>query len=75
MLDRVAETQTADGCAGLAASSDVTVTYRNGITALSRCQLRDPAGTICALVGVNGRGKSTLFKAIMGFVPLAARRA
>lgn len=50
---------------------DVTVTYRNGHTALRAASFAIPAGTITALVGVNGSGKSTLFKAIMGFVPLA----
>lgn len=50
---------------------DVTVTYRNGHTALWDASFSLPAGSITALVGVNGSGKSTLFKAIMGFVPLA----
>ncbi len=50
---------------------DVTVTYRNGHTALRNAGFETPRGTITALVGVNGAGKSTLFKAIMGFVPLA----
>jgi manganese/iron transport system ATP-binding protein len=50
---------------------DVTVTYRNGHTALHHASFEIPKGTITALVGVNGAGKSTLFKAIMGFVPLA----
>ena len=50
---------------------DVTVTYRNGHTALHDTNFEIPTGTITALVGVNGSGKSTLFKAIMGFVPLA----
>ncbi|WP_205927689.1 manganese/iron ABC transporter ATP-binding protein [Rhizobium terricola] len=50
---------------------DVTVTYRNGLTALRHASFAIPKGTITALVGVNGAGKSTLFKAIMGFVPLA----
>ena len=50
---------------------DVTVTYRNGHTALHDTSFEIPKGTISALVGVNGSGKSTLFKAIMGFVPLA----
>ena len=49
----------------------ITVTYRNGHTALSNASFSIPRGTITALVGVNGSGKSTLFKAIMGFVPLA----
>lgn len=50
---------------------DVTVTYRNGHTALRDTNFEIPTGTISALVGVNGSGKSTLFKAIMGFVPTA----
>ena len=52
-------------------SRDVTVTYRNGHTALHNATFEIPTGTITALVGVNGAGKSTLFKAIMGFVPAA----
>ena len=50
---------------------DVTVTYRNGHTALWNASFEIPKGTVTALVGVNGAGKSTLFKAIMGFVPAA----
>ena len=53
---------------------DVTVTYRNGHTALRDASFAIPCGTITALVGVNGAGKSTLFKAIMGFVPAASGR-
>ena len=49
----------------------MTVTYRNGHTALWNASFEIPRGTITALVGVNGAGKSTLFKAIMGFVPTA----
>ncbi len=50
---------------------DITVTYRNGHTALHDASFEIPTGTITALVGINGSGKSTLFKSIMGFVPLA----
>lgn len=53
------------------AIDDVTVTYRNGHTALRDASFSLPRGSIAALVGVNGAGKSTLFKAIMGFVPAA----
>lgn len=49
----------------------ITVTYRNGHTALRDASFDIPKGTITALVGVNGSGKSTMFKAIMGFVPAA----
>ena len=53
-------------------ADNVTVTYRNGHTALHNASFDIPNSTICALVGINGSGKSTLFKAIMGFVPLAS---
>jgi manganese/iron transport system ATP-binding protein len=48
--------------------SDLTVTYPNGVTAMRDATFTLGPGTICALVGVNGSGKSTIFKAIMGFV-------
>ncbi|MEM1289420.1 MAG: manganese/iron ABC transporter ATP-binding protein [Pseudomonadota bacterium] len=57
--------------AGVSARN-VTVTYRNGVTALTDASFEVPSHTITALVGVNGAGKSTLFKALMGFLPLDA---
>jgi len=56
---------------GITASA-VTVTYRNGHTALHNANFNVPSGSITGLVGVNGAGKSTLFKAIMGFVPISS---
>ncbi|HLQ85821.1 MAG TPA: manganese/iron ABC transporter ATP-binding protein [Salinisphaeraceae bacterium] len=53
---------------------DVTVTYRNGHTALWDASFSLPRGTVTALIGVNGAGKSTLFKALMGFVRIADGR-
>lgn len=50
-------------------ATGLTVTYRNGFTALRDASFSVPQGSITALVGVNGAGKSTLFKALMGFVP------
>lgn len=64
------DTGSGDPAGGIMAR-DVTVTYRNGHTALHDASFEIPRGTITALVGVNGAGKSTLFKAIMGFVPTA----
>ncbi|KKN06118.1 hypothetical protein LCGC14_1080580 [marine sediment metagenome] len=64
------KTGSATDTAGIVVSN-VTVTYRNGHTALYDASFEIPRGTITALVGVNGAGKATLFKAIMGFVPAA----
>lgn len=50
------------------AVNNVSVTYRNGHTALRDASFSVPRSAIAALVGVNGSGKSTLFKALMGFV-------
>ena len=61
----------ADASSGIAVRH-LSVTYRNGHTALRDASFTIPNSTICALVGVNGSGKSTLFKALMGFVPLAS---
>jgi manganese/iron transport system ATP-binding protein len=47
---------------------NLSVTYGNGFTAMRNASFALDPGTICALVGVNGSGKSTIFKAIMGFV-------
>lgn len=67
MRDETGQTEAAEGIF----AEGVTVTYRNGLTALTDASFAIPQGTITALVGVNGAGKSTLFKAIMGFVPVA----
>ena len=72
MRDSAGEMAGAAGAGGEGIFAEgVTVTYRNGLTALTDASFAIPRGTITALVGVNGAGKSTLFKAIMGFVPVA----
>ena len=74
MLDeqsRIAATAATTATDGGLSARDVTVTYRNGHTALWNASFEIPRGTVTALVGINGAGKSTLFKAIMGFVPAA----
>ena len=48
--------------------NNVSVTYQNGHTALKNVSAALHSGTICGLVGINGAGKSSLFKTIMGFI-------
>ena len=70
-MNALTETARAADPAALGASISVrnlTVTYNNGFTAVQDASFDLDPGTICALVGVNGSGKSTIFKAIMGFV-------
>ena len=47
---------------------NLTVAYNNARLALYNATASVASGSITALVGPNGGGKSTLFKAIMGFV-------
>ena len=47
---------------------NLNVKYPNGNVALSDVSFKIPQGSITGLVGVNGAGKSTIFKAMMGFV-------
>ena len=49
-------------------AQDVTVTYRNGHTALRHASFEIPRGTITALVGVNGAGKSSMMRMLSGEV-------
>ncbi|WP_150539598.1 metal ABC transporter ATP-binding protein [Actinobacillus vicugnae] len=46
----------------------LSVRYNNGHLALHDVSFQLENGTICALIGVNGGGKSTLFKSLMGLV-------
>lgn len=50
----------------------VTVSYANGVTAVNDASFALGPGTICALVGINGSGKSTIFKTLMGFLKPAS---
>jgi len=50
--------------------SSVGVTYNNGVQAISNVSFSLSGGTICGLVGINGGGKSTLFKCLMGLLKL-----
>ncbi|MCO5159261.1 MAG: ABC transporter ATP-binding protein [Aquamicrobium sp.] len=52
---------------------NITVRY-GGLTALRDVTLELDEGGFVALVGANGAGKSSLFKALLGTAPLAAGR-
>jgi manganese/iron transport system ATP-binding protein len=46
----------------------ITVSYPNGVVAMRDASFLLAPGTICGLVGINGSGKSTIFKTIMGLL-------
>ena len=48
-------------------AEQICVDY-NGTVALYDASLKVDEGCICGLVGMNGAGKSTFFKALMGFI-------
>ena len=51
-------------------AKNLCVRYRNGHIALKNASFSISEGSISGLVGINGAGKSTIFKALMGFVPI-----
>ena len=48
----------------------LSVRYKNGHTAIKNATFSISKGSISGLVGINGAGKSTIFKALMGFLPI-----
>ena len=48
----------------------LSVRYKNGHTAIKNATFSISEGSISGLVGINGAGKSTIFKALMGFLPI-----
>lgn len=47
---------------------NVSVRYNNGHVAIYDVSFELKGGSVCALIGVNGSGKSTIFKSLMGLV-------
>jgi branched-chain amino acid transport system ATP-binding protein len=58
----------------LLAVRNVDVRYGEGAQALRRVSLDVPAGTIVALLGANGAGKTSLLRAITGLLPMQRGR-
>ncbi len=56
------------------AVDDLSITYSNAKLALYNVSCTVEPGAIAALVGPNGGGKSTLFKAVMGFLQPSSGR-
>jgi branched-chain amino acid transport system ATP-binding protein len=49
---------------------DITVTYRNVVPAVRGVSLEVPDKAVVALLGANGAGKTTIFRAISGLLPI-----
>ncbi|HEU5079420.1 MAG TPA: ABC transporter ATP-binding protein [Opitutaceae bacterium] len=52
---------------GEIAFENLSFSYKNNVPALSRVNVRVPAGTVCALVGPSGAGKSTFANLVPRF--------
>lgn len=50
--------------------NNLEVVYNHAVLALKGLSLRVPEGSVVALLGTNGAGKSTVLKAISGLLPL-----
>lgn len=48
---------------------DIVVTYQNVVPAVQGISLEVPDKTVVALLGANGAGKTTIFRAISGLLP------
>ena len=51
-------------------AKNLSVRYKNGHIAIENATFSIAKGSISGLVGINGAGKSTIFKALMGFLPI-----
>ncbi len=61
---------TASSALDLLAVENLEVTYGRVIVAVQGVSLKVPEGSIVALLGTNGAGKSTTLRAISGFLPV-----
>lgn len=52
---------------------NLSVTYPNGVVALSGVDLKMELGGICGIIGPNGGGKTTFVKGILGIAPVKGK--
>lgn len=52
---------------------NLSVTYSNGVEALSEVDLQMDLGGICGIIGPNGGGKTTFVKGVLGIVPVKGK--
>ncbi|HLS30294.1 MAG TPA: metal ABC transporter ATP-binding protein [Flavobacteriaceae bacterium] len=52
---------------------NLSVTYSNGVEALSEVNLQMDLGGICGIIGPNGGGKTTFVKGVLGIVPVKGK--